>query len=714
MADDMLIGVGVKADFSSLKTESKSSAEALRAATQNMAQALQELGPAAAAGSAQAIAALQVYKTELAQAQAAVADIVPVLEAEAAAEEADAAATTANAAAHGRMVPQVAAASGAIRLLEGALPIRAVERFTVNVLGLGPIIQAAFPIIGAIAFGEMMIHIGSKLRDMYTDLLGIKQLRDDIAKGTDKDVAQQGAAEAATRAQLHSLAMETSPIATIKADIKNQNDLVDFLQKKINKARDDAKQLRQAAADANPTFGQNPEKLKMEAASQEARVPGLQAQMEKAQSQIMALQQKYTDEKDKEAKAAEQAEEKKQRAIEKTAAAQRKEEAARKKAQEDYIHAFENDEKVKEANRGLFDEQNRNAVAVLGDGLTVLQKQTEEQERQLQIQLEINVLKTKSAMDAALGQNQSRQQGIRNLASAGGMGRGEEAAQLAELVKEKIAIQNAYYDALEALYSKDSVEWQRLEVQRLATLQKDNAQLSILAGKQGAEFAKGWTKAFDQIGHQWIQVQGQMLRGQLSISQAFRRLGSEMLLSVIQAYEQMLMHDIRYKTQKVASTVATEAETTVVTAAGTAAKDNIETMSALKSIYKHAKTAAAKSFDWASAWGGPIAGAIFGAAAFTGVMALAAFDQGGIVSGPLGSAIPILAHSGERVLTASQNNTFERMVSGGGGGHTINNGGNTFNGIADAATFKKMLAQHERSLAQTTMKSIRNGRFRPA
>ena len=35
-------------------------------------------------------------------------------------------------------VPQVAAASGAIREFEGNLPIRAVERFLTNTLGLGP------------------------------------------------------------------------------------------------------------------------------------------------------------------------------------------------------------------------------------------------------------------------------------------------------------------------------------------------------------------------------------------------------------------------------------------------------------------------------------------------------------------------------------------------------------------------------------------------
>jgi hypothetical protein len=85
------------------------------------------------------------------------------------AENAHAAATRAMGAAHSHAVPEVAAASGAIRELEGALPIRAVERFAVNVLGLGPILQAAFPLIGLIAVGEIFFEMGEKLHKVYEE-----------------------------------------------------------------------------------------------------------------------------------------------------------------------------------------------------------------------------------------------------------------------------------------------------------------------------------------------------------------------------------------------------------------------------------------------------------------------------------------------------------------------------------------------------------------
>ena len=54
-------------------------------------------------------------------------------------------------------------------------------------------------------------------------------------------------------------------------------------------------------------------------------------------------------------------------------------------------------------------------------------------------------------------------------------------------------------------------------------------------------------------------------------------------------------------------------------------------LAGLKQILVDAKTAAGNSYSWASAWGGPVAGAIAAAAAFAGVMAFGAFEAGGLV-----------------------------------------------------------------------------------
>lgn len=86
-------------------------------------------------------------------------------------------------AAHTAMVPEVAAASAAIRVFEGAMPIRAVERFAVNILGLGPILRTAFPVIGAIALGEVLVSIGGKLWKFIT---GVRDGAEIMAGAFDK------------------------------------------------------------------------------------------------------------------------------------------------------------------------------------------------------------------------------------------------------------------------------------------------------------------------------------------------------------------------------------------------------------------------------------------------------------------------------------------------------------------------------------------------
>lgn len=67
----------------------------------------------------------------------------------------------------GHAVPEIAAASGAIREFEGTLPIRAVERFLSTTLGLGPILAKAFPLVGGIAFGEMIVEQIERLVEFY-------------------------------------------------------------------------------------------------------------------------------------------------------------------------------------------------------------------------------------------------------------------------------------------------------------------------------------------------------------------------------------------------------------------------------------------------------------------------------------------------------------------------------------------------------------------
>src|SRR5579859_7431571 len=84
---------------------------------------------------------------------------------------ANAVATERTAAATSHAIPQFAAASGALRELQGNFDhnIRAAERFLSTTLGLGPILQAAFPIVGALAMGGVLVDIGEKLGKFASD-----------------------------------------------------------------------------------------------------------------------------------------------------------------------------------------------------------------------------------------------------------------------------------------------------------------------------------------------------------------------------------------------------------------------------------------------------------------------------------------------------------------------------------------------------------------
>lgn len=64
-------------------------------------------------------------------------------------------------------IPQMAAASAAIRGLEGSMSIRAAERFLSTFQGIGPVLQAAFPVFGALAFVEIIGRMTEKVGELY-------------------------------------------------------------------------------------------------------------------------------------------------------------------------------------------------------------------------------------------------------------------------------------------------------------------------------------------------------------------------------------------------------------------------------------------------------------------------------------------------------------------------------------------------------------------
>src|SRR5581483_2351457 len=70
-------------------------------------------------------------------------------------------------------VPQFAAASAAVRAFEGTLSVRATERFLTGVLGLGPALMTAFPVIGALAFIDVLGQGAKRIGEFTEDISNI-------------------------------------------------------------------------------------------------------------------------------------------------------------------------------------------------------------------------------------------------------------------------------------------------------------------------------------------------------------------------------------------------------------------------------------------------------------------------------------------------------------------------------------------------------------
>jgi len=77
---------------------------------------------------------------------------------------------------------------------------------------------------------------------------------------------------------------------------------------------------------------------------------------------------------------------------------------------------------------------------------------------------------------------------------------------------------------------------------------------------------------------------------------------------------------------------------------------------------------------------------------------------GGVVPGQAGAAVPAIVHAGERVLTASQNSTYESIANSSSRASSVSlNYAPTIHGNADSA----MLQEHSRQILSQVGRMIR-------
>jgi hypothetical protein len=232
-----------------------------------------------------------------------------------------------------------------------------------------------------------------------------------------------------------------------------------------------------------------------------------------------------------------------------------------------------------------------------------------------------------------------------------------------------------------------------------------------------AATAKPYLTAFDQINNGWLKVQNDLIAGQGRIGQNFAHMGVSMVQSMAANFEKMLVSQLQMELRSVAAHTVAQAQKTTTDAAGAALSTQINKKSNLQQVFGDAKTAAAGAYKAMAGIPiiGPVLGGVAAGATFAAVMSLAAFEQGGIVGGSPGMAVPILAHSGERVLSNSQTNNFERMVNNNssGGDMHLHMGGNHYHG-SSSSDIRAAGAQNDRQTVKTITRLHREGKLKLA
>jgi hypothetical protein len=116
-----------------------------------------------------------------------------------------------------RAVTDVQAASAAIRGLDGSMNIRAAERFISLIGGIGPLLQAAFPVFGALALFNVFEQIYDKVDQWYDKYVALKDVNEEIAR-TAKAMADdfERSAAAFGRYQIDSLRRQGKPTTDLE------------------------------------------------------------------------------------------------------------------------------------------------------------------------------------------------------------------------------------------------------------------------------------------------------------------------------------------------------------------------------------------------------------------------------------------------------------------------------------------------------------------
>lgn len=375
-----------------------------------------------------------------------------------------------------------------------------------------------------------------------------------------------------------------------------------------------------------------------------------------------------------------------------------------KKAQDEWLKAhIEAGKKARELDRQIAEEE-----------LKMQQEITRGYAEEAKKRQELSLAQADTEHDANLDKLKTQEASVKGMGSTGQINKGSELQALRAIHEQELAEDIRFIQEKIKILALDpennAVAMQKLQAQlqsiRTKGHQQEIADTAAILKQQQAHYQQ----FFNTIGHGFDTAINGWIQGTQRIDQAFQKMGASIVVSLVQSLAKMTEQWIAHE---LAITLAHQAgnQARVASDATAAAQSNgIQMISTLKTVSQEAVKAAAKVYSATAGIPvvGPVLAPVAAGAAFAAVMgfeALASFDTGTMAVPKTGIA---MLHANESVLPPPQTEVLREALGGGSSQRsnlTVHNETN-INPMGDES-FKGMLDRHNDYIVASIVKTMR-------
>ena len=795
-ADTAGLAGGLSEAQSEVTATANSMAEAQQraaVAARNLADAQKQLGASAEAGNAAAKAIIAEYQAANEAAQAILSAYVPANEAAAAAANTAAAGATRAAEAFQQQgVSAQVAALGGIKVLEGSMmgSSRAAAAFLSNTLGLSGVLAAAFPVVGALALGMVLVDIveeivkfgkeaehladimdaswldgaiaalsgmGDALKEDEKDMLEWERIHDRIISKSKTDAVRDAEASGGHAAGLR------LEVEELQKKMQAAEKIAQITEKQLADEKQFAS-LTEATAAKNALMGHPITALEIAAPTGRGKAAADAKRDEEALKTIYAEIEDYRQDIHRKTLEAMEADEKAFEAAQKKENKPVKESPevrdyfeARKRDLEDYTRRVQEDTRQQEEMLTRpFEAMTREADNAYKLTSEADKHQTEEFKANREQQIAQAEELSKRQIAAAQWEFEETKRDIESQEELGRIShkvadqRIEDALRLRDATiqtSQKNVL--SLYDPIEG--GKQLAEYQKAEDTMTADARKGAAEREAIVKQEQQEFIKGWKSVTNEFNTDFTQALNSWMTHSETAGRAFGQMLGTLERQTVDFVAQYLLKKAEMwamdeamqllgltKEKTAQTTAATQqiASNNTVIASNQALQTSTTAIVAAETALAGATTAAAAAFAagivgntaqitsnvtlaesdqglaaaeaaLAAAPEGVLAAIAAGSemyAAFVPWTTAAGFSIGGIVPGSYGAPMPAIVHAGERVLTASQNTTYENLANASTRSANVNL---HYNPVIHGNANPDMLQEHARQLVSQVRRMVR-------